>query len=107
MSELQIGLLIVGAAVIGGVIAYNRVQEARFRQRAEQAFAPDRGDALLEPAHAAGTRIEPQLQPESGGGDLSSAGRREPQPVPLAPRASPPAAPPAPPAVTQSVDAIS
>lgn len=107
MSELQIGLLIVGAAVIVGVIAYNRIQEARFRRRAEQAFAPDRGDALLEPAHATGTRIEPQLQPESGGGDLSSAGRREPQAAPVAPRAPPPVAAPAPTAVTPSVDAIS
>ena len=51
MGELQIYLLIVGAAVIVGVIVYNRVQEARFRRRAEQAFAPDQGDALLEAAH--------------------------------------------------------
>ncbi len=48
MSDLQIYLLIVGAAVIVGVIAYNRIQEARFRRRAEQAFAPDQGDALLD-----------------------------------------------------------
>jgi hypothetical protein len=84
MSELQIGLLVVGAAVIVGVIAYNRIQESRFRRRAEEAFAPDRGDALLEPAHAAGTRIEPQLQPEPDGGAFHSAGRQEPRAVPVA-----------------------
>jgi hypothetical protein len=67
MTELHYALLIVGVAVIVAVIAYNRIQEARFRRRAEQAFAPDRGDALLEPAHIAGTRIEPQLQSESDG----------------------------------------
>ncbi len=82
MTELHYALLIVGAAVIVGVIAYNRIQEARFRRRAEQAFAPDRGDALLEPAHAAGTRIEPQLQSASAGDDLGRADRQEPRAVP-------------------------
>jgi hypothetical protein len=108
MSELQIGLLIVGAAVIVGVIAYNRIQEARFRRRAEQAFAPDRGDALLEPAHAAGTRIEPQLQPESDGRDYGSAGRQEPLAVHVTPADPAAAAPPGPaPVATASGDAIS
>lgn len=107
MSELQIGLLIVGAAVIVGVIAYNRIQEARFRRRAEEAFAPDRGDALLEPGHAAGTRIEPQLQPESDGGDYGSAGRQEPRAVAVT-QTTPTAAPPLPgPAPNPTGDAIS
>ncbi len=109
MSELQIGLLIVGAAVIVGVIAYNRIQEARFRRRAEEAFAPDRGDALLEPAHPAGTRIEPQLQPGSDGGDYGGAGRQEPRAVPVTQTTPASAAPPAAPApsTTASGDPIS
>jgi FtsZ-interacting cell division protein ZipA len=90
MSDLQIGLLIVGAVVIVGVVAYNRIQEFRFRRRAELAFAPDRGDALLEPAHAAGSRIEPQLQPE-GGAELAGAGRQEPRAIPLGPAPAAPA----------------
>ena len=108
MSELQIGLLVVGAAVIVGVIAYNRIQESRFRRRAEEAFAPDRGDALLEPAHAAGTRIEPQLQPEPDGGDFGSAGRQEPRAIPAAAPAATRSDAPAPAAVaTPSADTIS
>jgi hypothetical protein len=105
MSELQIGLLVVGAAVIVGVIAYNRIQESRFRRRAEEAFAPDRGDALLEPAHAAGTRIEPQLQPESDNADFGSAGRQEPRAVPVASPAPPRLE--APPPDMAAADAIS
>jgi FtsZ-interacting cell division protein ZipA len=110
MGELQIYLLIVGAAVIVGVIVYNRVQEARFRRRAEQAFAPERGDALLEAGHAAGSRIEPQLQPEAAGADYASAGRREPRAGLAAPAVPTPAATQpavAAPAATSSVDAIS
>jgi hypothetical protein len=108
MSELQIGLLIVGAAVVVGVIAYNRIQEARFRRRAEQAFAPDQGDALLESAHAAGTRIEPLLQPESDGGDYGSAGRQEPRAGSVTPVAAAAPAPAAPaPVAATGGDAIS
>jgi FtsZ-interacting cell division protein ZipA len=86
MSDLQIGLLIVGAVVIAGVVAYNRIQEVRFRRRAEQAFAPDRADALLESTHVPGSRIEPQLQPAVTGDEIARPGRREPRavPVPLA-----------------------
>jgi hypothetical protein len=104
MSELQIGLLVVGAAVIIGVIAYNRIQESRFRRRAEEAFAPDRGDALLEPAHPAGARIEPQLQPNPEGGDLGSTGRQEPRAVPVA---AAPARPDAPAPAAVAADGIS
>jgi ZipA, C-terminal FtsZ-binding domain len=96
MTELHYALLIVGAAVIVGVVAYNRIQEARFRRRAEQAFAPDRGDALLEPAHAAGTRIEPQLQSASAGDDLGRADRQEPRAVPAVTAAAVAPAPAAP-----------
>ncbi len=111
MGELQIYLLIVGAAVIVGVIVYNRVQEARFRRRAEQAFAPDQGDALLDAGHAAGTRIEPLLQPGSEGGDYPSTGRQEPRAGPVVAPAEAPADAPAPqaaePADPSTADAIS
>ncbi len=79
MSELQIWLLIAGTVVIVGVVAYNRIQESRFRRRAERAFAPDRGDALLEPARAPGERIEPQLQTASHAEAISAPGRHEPR----------------------------
>ena len=47
MSELQLGLLIVGALAVVGVIAYNRVQERRMRRKAEQAFGSRHADILL------------------------------------------------------------
>lgn len=79
MSDLQIGLAVIGAVVIAGVLAYNRVQETRFRKRAETAFAGDQGDVLLETRpESRPERIEPSIkagapEPESG-----AAGRTEP-----------------------------
>ena len=39
MSDLQISLLILGAVIIVAVVGYNRIQETRFRRRAEGAFS--------------------------------------------------------------------
>ncbi len=47
MSDLQIGLLILGLFVIGSVIAFNWFQEKQFRRRAEQGFNRPEADALL------------------------------------------------------------
>jgi len=60
MSELQLGLLIVGALAVAGVIFYNRGQERRVRRRAEQAFSSRHADVLLESEPA---RREPALAP--------------------------------------------
>jgi hypothetical protein len=48
MSELQIGLLILGGAVIGLVYGFNVFQEWRFRRKTRQAFARSHADALLD-----------------------------------------------------------
>src|SRR5262245_4552856 len=48
MSDLQLGLLAIGVAVVVGVIAYNRWQEARVRRRSEGAFAGRHEDALFQ-----------------------------------------------------------
>jgi FtsZ-interacting cell division protein ZipA len=82
MSDLQISLLILGAAVIVAVVAYNRIQEARFRRRAEGAFSPDRGDPLMDTGnsdYAASERIEPLLQGDSETQTLVHGGRQEPR----------------------------
>lgn len=71
MSDLQIGLLILGLFVIGSVIAFNWFQEKQFRKRAEQGFQRPEADALLgdsptnEPAEEAAVRerIDPHLGP--------------------------------------------
>lgn len=48
MSELQIGLLVIGALVIAGVLVYNRLQERGARRAAERAFGSGHADALLD-----------------------------------------------------------
>jgi ZipA, C-terminal FtsZ-binding domain len=62
MSDLQIALSVVGAVVIASVIAYNRIQEDRFRRRAQASFGGDHGDVLLDPLQE---RIEPLLSSAS------------------------------------------
>ena len=48
MSELQIGLLAIGALVVAGVLAYNRIQERGAKRAAETAFRSGHADVLLE-----------------------------------------------------------
>lgn len=47
MTDLQLALLAIGAVVVAGVFAYNRIQERRARRDAEAAFRSSAGDALL------------------------------------------------------------
>jgi FtsZ-interacting cell division protein ZipA len=61
MSDLQISLLIIGAAVICGVYLFNWQQQRRFRRTFEEAFDAGREDALLESGKASAERLEPQL----------------------------------------------
>lgn len=67
MSDLQISLLVIGAFVVAGVYLLNAWQERQFRRRAEQAFAREHDDVLLQGAAAAledvaAERVEPRLQ---------------------------------------------
>ena len=55
MSDLVLGLLVLGAVVFAGVLVYNRVQE----RAAQRAFASSHSDALLVDPPAA--RHEPTL----------------------------------------------
>lgn len=65
MSELQIGLVIVGVIVVAAVYAFNRLQEGKYRKRAERAFSQRHADVLLEPGGEAGARLEPQFGAET------------------------------------------
>ena len=47
MTDLQIGLLIIGAAAVAGVLVYNRLQERATRRAAEQAFGSRHSDVLM------------------------------------------------------------
>jgi len=85
MSDLQIGLLFIGVVVIAAVVVYNRMQEARFRRRAEASFGRDGGDALLEsPTPVAMDRIEPLMSPGSAEPEITTLGRVEPVGTPVA-----------------------
>ena len=53
MSELQIGLLAIGALVVAAVLVYNRVQERRARRDAERSFRSGHDDVLLDQPIAA------------------------------------------------------
>ncbi|OQS37258.1 cell division protein ZipA C-terminal FtsZ-binding domain-containing protein [Chromobacterium haemolyticum] len=48
MSELQIGVLILGGAVIALVYGFNAFQEWRFRKKTRQAFTRGHDDVLLD-----------------------------------------------------------
>ena len=58
MSDLQLGLLVIGVIVVIGVFAYNRRQERAVRRAAEGSFRSAHPDVLLEPR---AERIEPVL----------------------------------------------
>src|ERR1044071_4558272 len=60
MTDLQIGLLVIGAAAVAGVLIYNRVQERATRRKAERAFGSQHADVLLD---APSERREPKLGP--------------------------------------------
>src|SRR2546425_12914749 len=71
MSELQVGLLGVGAVVVAAVFLYNKWQERRYRREAEAGFASQREDVLMRSGGGAGQgtaltslgaeRVEPGL----------------------------------------------
>ncbi len=47
MSDLQIGLAMLGVVIVAGVLAFNWWQERQFRQRGEQTFSGRHDDVLL------------------------------------------------------------
>src|SRR5260370_31321631 len=53
MSELQVGLLAVGAVFVAAVFLYNKWQERRYRREAEAGFASRHEDVLIRPGEAA------------------------------------------------------
>lgn len=59
MSDLQIGLLVLGAAAVAGVLVFNKVQEMRARRDGAKHFGSTHDDVLLgdgAPARAAAGR---------------------------------------------------
>jgi len=58
MSDLQLGLLVIGAVIVIAVLAYNKWQDLRYRRQAERSFGAGHDDVLLQPAQEA-EPIEP------------------------------------------------
>jgi len=95
MSDLQIGLLMLGVLVVAGVLAFNWHQERQFRRRAEQTFAGGHDDILFERRATVATataspqdrrdetRIEPQMNAPGaegiGGGLQLQSGLPQPE----------------------------
>lgn len=48
MTDLQLGLLLIGAAAVAGVLVYNRVQVRSARRGAQRAFESRHADVLLQ-----------------------------------------------------------
>jgi hypothetical protein len=72
MSELQFGLIAVGALVVAGVFLYNKWQEQRYQRDAEAAFGARHDDVLMRsggqaPPARSPERIEPSLASSLGG----------------------------------------
>ncbi len=67
MSELQLGLLSVGAVIVAAVFLYNKWQDRRYRREAEAGFASRHEDVLMRPDAGQGNlpsgpeRVEPVL----------------------------------------------
>ena len=59
MTDLQLGLLVIGAIAVAGVVIYNRLQERATRRSAEHAFGAQHPDVLLDEDAA---RREPTLR---------------------------------------------
>jgi ZipA, C-terminal FtsZ-binding domain len=62
MSDLVLGLLVLGVCLFAGVLVYNRWQERSAKGAAERAFGSRHADALLEEAPP---RREPSIAPKT------------------------------------------
>jgi hypothetical protein len=76
ISDLQLALIGLGAAAVGAVWGYNKLQERSHRRAAERILAGDHPDALLGGTAVAGGadgRIEPAAGPGDERGDVPVA----------------------------------
>jgi hypothetical protein len=65
MSELQLGLLAIGIAVVAGVFGYNKWQETKLRRKTEAAFPGRAADVLLGGGAQAGRAPAPRAEPDA------------------------------------------
>ncbi|MDR0578653.1 MAG: cell division protein ZipA C-terminal FtsZ-binding domain-containing protein [Candidatus Accumulibacter sp.] len=73
MTELQMGLIGLGAIAVVGVLAYNKWQEARQRKQVESALHAAHPDVLID----GGSRKDAAAGEEDGGADGNAGGPKE------------------------------
>lgn len=81
MTELQASLVAIGAAIVVGVISYNKWQEWRARKSVEQAFSTTQDDVLMQDGSAPDMRQEPVLTPFEGPDVIDTAALAEHEPA--------------------------
>ena len=68
MTDLQLGLIVIGAAAVVGVVVFNRIQERKARSAAERAFSSGHADVLLGNAASPGEDLpHPREAPQPSG----------------------------------------
>jgi hypothetical protein len=72
MSDLQLGLLVIGVAAVVAVLVYNRLQERKAVREAQRAFASQNPDVLLgasreDPAQASTRPLPRRMEVPAGG----------------------------------------
>jgi len=81
VSDLQLGLLVIGILVVAGVIAYNKWQELRLHRKAQADFGSRHQDALLGRGGLADPSV-PGAPPRAGGpGGSESEPRQSPRAI--------------------------
>jgi FtsZ-interacting cell division protein ZipA len=78
MTDLQTGLLVIGAVAVAGVLVYNRLQERATRRKAEEAFGSKHSDVLMG---APAERKEPTLDSPPGTTEVPASSHASSQPV--------------------------
>ncbi len=68
MTDLQISLIAIGAAIVAGVIGYNKWHEIRARRHVERAFSTEQDDVLMKPT--AGSSAAERQEPVFGEQDF-------------------------------------
>lgn len=112
ISDLQLGLIALGATGVIGVFAYNKWQERKHRAHAESMFRNDHPDVLIEPPgeriEPLGERIEPapvERMPEEVPGERIEPVIGDAPPVPIASTARPLEGPAPPQALEEAIPA--
>lgn len=83
MTDLQASLMVIGGAIVAGVITYNKWQEYKAKKSVQRAFSSEHDDVLMNPAsseeHVASERQEPSLNQELPADASPEMGQPEPQ----------------------------